>query len=227
MSKIPIEIQKIKTYSNLGEELLRYLIVIRSNDSKFDLSYVCSRDELIKFRKLIDQLLENSSLSEILNIPHEKAVLIEEANANDKLCNGCDFQRTQNCVDCLFVMQSPLERKLFVELKKSYIHFHPQYAMNWKGQKILLEGRSYDNPNYNFKEVMTVVDFYIQKGSNILCVYTDGHSYHERTEAQAKKDRRVDRQLQNLGFHVLRYTGKEVNENIKEVIKEIDAWINK
>ncbi|MGV4437981.1 hypothetical protein ACQ1PL_00545 [Ornithobacterium rhinotracheale] len=96
MSKIPIEIQKIKTYSNLGEELLRYLIVIRSNDSKFDLSYVCSRDELIKFRKLIDQLLENSSLSEILNIPHEKAVLIEEANVNDKLCNGCDFQRTQN-----------------------------------------------------------------------------------------------------------------------------------
>ena len=47
-----------------------------------------------------------------------------------------------------------------------------------------------------------------------LCVYTDGHTYHERTEEQAQRDKRIDRKLQELGFQVLRYTGKEVNDTI-------------
>jgi len=74
---------------------------------------------------------------------------------------------------------------------------------------------------------LTIPDFYIQKGSNKLCIYTDGHTYHERTEDQAKRDRNIDRKLQDLGFTVLRYTGKEVNESMEHIIKEIKKWINK
>ncbi|MDB9755820.1 endonuclease domain-containing protein [Winogradskyella sp.] len=60
-----------------------------------------------------------------------------------------------------------------------------------------------------------------------LCVYTDGHTYHERTEEQAQRDKRIDRKLQELGFQALRYTGKDVNENTDIIVKEIKKWIEK
>ena len=69
------------------------------------------------------------------------------------------------------------------------------------------------------------MDFFIENKQTKLCVYTDGHSYHERTEDQAKRDRNIDRKLQELGFQVLRYTGKEVNENPLKIINEIQKWI--
>jgi very-short-patch-repair endonuclease len=59
-----------------------------------------------------------------------------------------------------------------------------------------------------------------------LCVYVDGHTYHERTEEQAQRDKRIDRKLQELGFTVLRYPGKDVNENLDGIVSEIKKWIN-
>ena len=128
-------------------------------------------------------------------------------------------------MDGLFVLQSPLERQLFLELLKSYIKFQNQYALNWKGKSISTAGKSYDDRQNNFREVLTVVDFYIEKGSTRLCIYTDGHTYHERTEEQAQRDRNIDRKLQELGFQVLRYTGKEVNENVQKIVNEIKRWL--
>lgn len=134
---------------------------------------------------------------------------------------------THNCVTCLFELQSPLERKLFVELLKSYIRFNSQYALNWQGEHISLRGRSYDNPTNNFKDVLTVADFYVEARNIRLYIYTDGHTYHERTEVQAQRDRNIDRKLQELGFQVLRYTGKEVNEDVHNIIRDIKSWIEK
>lgn len=41
-------------------------------------------------------------------------------------------------------------------------------------------------------------------------VECDGHDYHERTKEQAAHDRQRDRELQNAGYLVLRYTGSEI-----------------
>ena len=43
--------------------------------------------------------------------------------------------------------------------------------------------------------MLTVVDFFIEKRNTKLCVYTDGHTYHERTEEQAQRDRNIDRNI--------------------------------
>jgi len=43
-------------------------------------------------------------------------------------------------------------------------------------------------------------DFYIEKRNVKLCIYTYGHTYHERTEEQVQRDKRIDRKLQELGF---------------------------
>lgn len=42
-------------------------------------------------------------------------------------------------------------------------------------------------------------------------VECDGHQFHEKTKAQALRDRRRDRHLQQAGFEVFRFTGSEIN----------------
>jgi very-short-patch-repair endonuclease len=74
---------------------------------------------------------------------------------------------------------------------------------------------------------MTIADFYIERGNNKLCVYADGHTYHERTEEQASHDKNIDRKLQEFGYRVMRFTGKEINDNIDSIIKDIKAWFDK
>lgn len=42
-------------------------------------------------------------------------------------------------------------------------------------------------------------------------VECDGHEFHDRTKAQAKRDRQRDRDLQHAGYRVFRFTGSELN----------------
>jgi very-short-patch-repair endonuclease len=44
-------------------------------------------------------------------------------------------------------------------------------------------------------------------------VECDGHDFHERTKEQAARDRMKDRQLQRLGYRVLRFTGSEIYQD--------------
>ena len=227
MAKIPILFQKIKIKEYDNKETIKYLVRISEKSMQWDKSIITDRSELIKLRDEIDKILHESTVSEILLIPEDKALKVEEAYKSDIICKNCSLRMTSNCVTCLFELQSPLERKLFLELKKSYINFQPQYGLNWQGQPISVSDRSYHHPANNFKEVLSVVDFNIEKRDIKLCVYTDGHTYHERTEEQAQRDRNIDRKLQELGFKVLRYTGKDVNENMNKIISDIKSWIEK
>lgn len=43
-----------------------------------------------------------------------------------------------------------------------------------------------------------------------IIVECDGHEFHERTKAQARRDRRRDRELQSHGRKVFRFTGSEI-----------------
>lgn len=58
------------------------------------------------------------------------------------------------------------------------------------------------------------VDFFISYpffGERLeIVVECDGHDFHERTKAQAKRDRQRDRALQRLGAEVFRFTGSEI-----------------
>jgi hypothetical protein len=222
MRSIPIKIEKIKISKSV-----KYLVTILGEDKHWDKTSVCDRGKLKNFRDEIDEILADSTTSEILGVSEAEATIIDNAHKNDKLCENCAFKMTHDCVTCLVQMQSPLERRLFLELRKAYIPFVPQYALNWKGEAIDAKNKKYNDPINNFKEVLTIVDFYIEKGNYKLCVFTDGHTYHERTEEQAQHDRNIDRKLQELGFKVLRYPGIEVKENVQKIIDEIKTWIKK
>lgn len=224
MSRLPISFKKIKTKDYQDKEVVKYLVTVSEKGSYFDKTAICDRSELVQLRKELDSVLADTTTAELLKITDEQAIVIENAHKADQLCKNCEFKMTFHCVTCLLHLQSPLERKLFLELRKANIYFLPQYALNWNGQQISILGKKYNDPANNFKEVLTVVDFFIEKRGVKLCVYTDGHTYHERTEEQAQRDRNIDRKLQELGFQVLRYTGKEVNENVQKIVDDILNW---
>jgi hypothetical protein len=214
MAKIPIEIEKIKRIykslrsdDNSENEVTEYLISVTEKGQNWNKTIGCELKELTRLRDKISELIESTMTAEKLNITNDKANILDKHYADDELCQNCNYKLTNHCLTCIFDLQSPLERKLFLALNKKYIRFEAQYPLNWKGENISIAGKSYNNPKNNFKEVLTVADFYIEKRDVKLCVYTDGHTYHERTEEQAQRDKRIDRKLQELGFQVLRYTG--------------------
>jgi len=232
MARIPINIEKIKTVSkylhsteNEASEETEYLISINEKGQIWDKTIRCGLKELTKLRDEISELIKMTTTAEKLNIPNDKSKVLDKHYEEDELCQSCNYKLTNHCLTCIFDLQSPLERKLFLALNKEYIRFKAQYPLNWKGENISINGKSYNNPRNNFKEVLTIVDFYIEKRDVKLCIYTDGHTYHERTEEQAQRDKRIDRKLQELGFQVLRYTGKDINENIDVILTEIKKWL--
>lgn len=227
MAKLPINFQKIKIKDYNNQETVKYLVTVSDKGTYWEKTAIVDRDDLIKLRNNLERVLADSTTAEILKVSEEKAEKIDVAHKSDMLCRSCEFKMTYHCDTCLFTLQSPLERKLFLELRRANVHFQPQYALNWYGQQISINGKTYGDPTNNFKDVLTVVDFYIEKQNTKLCVYTDGHTYHERTEEQAQRDRNIDRKLQELGFQVLRYTGKDVNENSYKIISDIQAWVEK
>jgi hypothetical protein len=233
MTRFPITIEKIKiekysydfALTGRKTEIFRYLFKLIEKGQQWEKTFICDREDLLRFRDEIDKLIKRATTAEVLQLTEDKAKIVDEHYKSDPLCQNCSYKLTYQCEDCLFVLQSPLERQLFLELSKANIRFKTQYALNWLGENISIEGKSYNDNKNNFKEVLTVVDFYIEKRQTKLCIYTDGHTYHERTEEQAQRDRNIDRKLQELGFQVLRYTGKDVKESTSKIIADIKNWI--
>lgn len=60
-----------------------------------------------------------------------------------------------------------------------------------------------------------------------LVVEIDGHNYHERTQEQARRDRSRDRFLTVSGTPFLRYTGREINANPDNAVKEVSEMLRK
>lgn len=229
MPKIPIEIKKVK-FSKMSwdqeYEIIEYHISVIEKGKQWHTSFVCDLADLEKFRDEISKVIDLTSTAEKLNITQNKAKILDKHYADDELCLNCMHRYSSNCITCIFELQSPLERKLYLALTNEYIKFNVQYPLNWNGEYVSIVGKSYHNPTNNFKEVLTIADFFVYQKGVKLCVYTDGHTFHEKTEEQAQHDKKIDRKLQKLGYKVLRYTGKDVNEDVEAIVQEIKAWIN-
>jgi len=226
MTKIPISCQKIKLKARQNTEAIKYLLTISEKGEYFDKSLICERSEILKLRDHLDAVLSDINTAELLGISQSQAEIIEQFHSSDELCKGCEFKMSKHCITCLIQLQSPIERKLFLALNRANIYFLPQYALDRFGKSISVEGKSYYDPKNNFKDVLTIVDFFIERNGLKICVYTDGHNYHERTEEQAQRDRNIDRKLQEFGYKVLRFTGKEVNSDVERIVNDIKGWIH-
>lgn len=54
-----------------------------------------------------------------------------------------------------------------------------------------------------------------------IIVECDGHDFHERTKAQAEKDRARDRRFQSENYIVLRFTGSEIYRDPDKCAEEV------
>lgn len=57
-----------------------------------------------------------------------------------------------------------------------------------------------------------------------IAIECDGHAFHERTKLQAERDKTRDRELQKLGYRILRYTGSEIWRDAFKCAHEI-VWM--
>ena len=60
----------------------------------------------------------------------------------------------------------------------------------------------------------------VQFRSSII-VECDGHDFHEKTKAQASKDKKRDRVLQSVGYRVFRFTGSDIYKDPISCAEEV------
>ncbi len=83
-----------------------------------------------------------------------------------------------------------------------------------RGRPSLLWGLIYPQVRIlDYRVDFLIVHSHGLEGFGGTVVECDGHDFHERTKEQAARDRARDRELQQMGFRVLRYTGSEIWRN--------------
>ncbi len=185
----------------------------------WNLYHIINKRELIEIRDEINTLLGLTEISQKFGINIEESEQIKKfIDTNKNKCTECEFYNIL-CDKCVLVCQSPLERDLMLELKKNNIDTILQMRINKDGS---LE--HYPAP-IDKERILTIPDFYIENNGNKYAIYADGYTYHGKTEYQFSRDRSIDREVQLLGYKVLRYPGKEVRNNLKRIIEQIKQAI--
>lgn len=206
--KIDVESNKNESSKIDGYKLSLQL----SND--VSVAKILTESEMKFLLKDITQALGYTPIIEKFGCTVEEAKEIKEKIDKDRDCKDCTL-KMEECYRCCNVCESPLERDLLKALVKSDIQVELQLRLNKDG-----EISHFPEPVLPEK-ILTIPDFYIETENKKICVYTDGHTYHERTEYQAVRDRSIDRELQNLGYEVLRFTTSEIKNDIQKVVASI------
>jgi len=144
--------------------------------------------------------------------------IVEFQNENRKLCFSCTH-RMRECFRCVMVCESPIERDLFLALRDAGLNPRLQVWIARNGNMYSRES------NFSPGDCLTRPDFYFENEKGRFCIYTDGFTYHNKSEDKVGKDRNIDHQLQNFGYRVTRYPGKRIREDLNNVVKEVRKMI--
>jgi hypothetical protein len=63
--------------------------------------------------------------------------------------------------------------------------------------------------------------------SPVLAIECDGHEFHERTKAQARRDRARDRAVQHQGVTIFRFTGSEIYADPCGCVEDVFAFLDR
>lgn len=215
-------------FLDVGDKKMNFKIDIDEKESecscrKYKLVFTSSSADVTQYlswkdlEDLIDEATAVRGYKEIMEkfqCKIDDAREIKKKIDRDSCCRKCDL-KMKECYRCCRVCESPLEQDLLKALVRNGIDVELQLRINK------------DNTISHFPEpvdpskILTVPDFYLETKEKKICVYTDGHSYHERTEYQAVRDRSIDRDLQNLGYVVLRYTTSEIRQKLVDTVRDI------
>jgi very-short-patch-repair endonuclease len=71
------------------------------------------------------------------------------------------------------------------------------------------------------------VDFLISYSDKNIVIECDGHEFHEKTKQQASRDKKRDRELQKLGYYVLRYSGSDIVNDPEKICFDVQEIFGK
>lgn len=115
-----------------------------------------------------------------------------------------------------YTIESPIEKYLFIQIIKLCIAEN-QGLINSPFKGIFPQDKITINDSIHY-----VVDFVFHTtGKNKIAVELDGFAFHEKTKQQAIKDKERDRNLQQEGYFVARFSGSEVYADPKEILFKI------
>ncbi|OCA85252.1 endonuclease domain-containing protein [Pseudobacillus wudalianchiensis] len=118
---------------------------------------------------------------------------------------------------------SPLEFELYLYLKTSIEHFnrvhstpfwvHTQYPITANG--------------HTYRADMLICPAGSENDTSRiqLIVECDGHDFHEKTKAQAQRDKKRDRDLQIAGYRIIRFSGSEIFKDPYGCAKEVTDFL--
>ena len=115
-----------------------------------------------------------------------------------------------------YIIDSPIEKYLFIQIIKMCIAenqglINPPFRGIFPQHKIIInDGLFY------------IVDFVFHTiHQHKIAVELDGYEFHEKTKEQAIKDKERDRNLQQEGYFVARFSGSEVYADPKATLFKI------
>jgi very-short-patch-repair endonuclease len=122
--------------------------------------------------------------------------------------------------------ESPIERNLFLALQEHTgfsttppdTERHPYEGLWWEGWLMVLLVQ----PTVGkYRPDFIVAPVGPDRDSWTLVVEADGHAFHEKSKTQAARDKKRDRFFQQLGWHVLHFTGSEISRDSRACAIEI------
>jgi hypothetical protein len=155
-------------------------------------------------------ILNDSSLSPQTNAKYRKyrvnRYFKQFRNTQPRRIWGCDSPIE------LFLIQGLHIRKRSPEIQMSFYksgdiipnYYKMQEQKFWIGEDKLI----------------TAADFYFKEEK--LAIFCDGSLFHDK-----EKDSRIDKNLMDLGIKTLRFSGKEITENLENVLDKIETEIIK
>lgn len=119
-------------------------------------------------------------------------ILIEETTA--AACARLDF------ITAHAPEMTPIEQMVFFQLLATGINDWPTWEI--KPQEKFGKYRA---------DFSVLIPWYKDDSKKMrIAIECDGHEFHERTKEQASRDKAKDREIQNHGFLIHRYTGSEI-----------------
>lgn len=112
--------------------------------------------------------------------------------------------------------QSPIEQLLGIALEKHINKILPYYTHDF----FITTQETLEYKDNKYRVDFLVVVRYKQKHYGFV-VECDGHDFHEKTKEQAKRDKKRDRDLMQLGHPVIRFTGSEIFESPQSCARDI------
>lgn len=130
----------------------------------------------------------------------------------------CDYQLSLelSLIDC----ESPIEQLLALELERigleNIYNFNPFIDVIGIQKQQEIKGK---NKKYRVDFLIPVV--YKNQENKCFVIECDGYEFHQKTKKQVEEDNKRQRELQKLGYEVIRFSGTEIYHKPYQCAMEI------